>query len=368
MNDADEALRNEGDPESLQQSMDEAQRQLEGARDRASEARQRAMQDALNVLANRANRLHDTQGDLERQLQEAVREAMENRDSDPLYSGLSWEEELEIADEKRQLLAELQRLQQDAQAAAQSYDDVQPRAADEIREGLQRLRDIEVEARIAVAAAYIEQGEAVYVASSESAVTEALRRLRDDLQRASDMAGPAADGEPGDGEQMRATLAEARDLRRALQRAAAGESARDTGAPASGPDTRRDESTGVRVGDLETTAPGLREQSEAVSQAVLDQLRMLAGSGIDPRDIDELRRLAAGVRSADFSGNPDILAREARLALELVEQLELGLARAIEDDRPGIRSNANEEIADQHRKIVADYYRRLGGSEEDEAQ
>ena len=36
---------------------------------------------------------------------------------------------------------------------------------------------MEVEARIAVAAAYIEQGEAVYVASSESAVTEALRRL-----------------------------------------------------------------------------------------------------------------------------------------------------------------------------------------------
>ena len=95
---------------------------------------------------------------------------------------------------------------------------------------------------------------------------------------------------------------------------------------------------------------------------------MLASSGVDPRDLDELRQLAAGVRSADFSGNPDILAREARLALELVEQLELGLARAIEDDRPGIRSNANEEIAEQHRKIVADYYRRLGGSDEDGAQ
>ena len=83
--------------------------------------------------------------------------------------------------------------------AAQTYDDDDPAAADEIRDGLQRLRDLEVEARIAVAAAYIEQGEAVYVASSESAVTEALRRLRDDLQRASAMAEPSADGEPGDG-------------------------------------------------------------------------------------------------------------------------------------------------------------------------
>ena len=88
--------------------MDEAQRQLEGARDRASEARQRAMQDALDTLANRADDLHDSQAALERRLQEAVREAMASEDpTDPLNSGMSWQEELEIAAEKRGLLAEL---------------------------------------------------------------------------------------------------------------------------------------------------------------------------------------------------------------------------------------------------------------------
>jgi hypothetical protein len=368
MNEADEAMRNNTDPESLQRAMDEAQRQLQGARDSASEAGQRAMQEALDVLANRADQLHDTQAALDRRLQEAVREAMENPDpTNPLSSGMSWQEEIEVAEEKRELLAELQQLQQDAQTTARTYDEDEPRAADEIREGLQRIRDMEVEARIAVAAAYIEQGEAVYVASSESAVTEALRRLRDDLQRASDMADPAAASEPGDGERIRATLAAARDLRRALQRTAAGDSGRDTAAPASGPDTNRDTPTGVRIDDLDTAAV-IQEQAQALAQAVLDQLRTLSSAGIDPRDVDELRQLAAGVRSADFSGNPALLAREARLALELVEQIELGLATAVEGDRPGIRSNSNEEIAEQHREIVADYYRRLGSSNENEEQ
>ena len=368
MNEANEALRNDGDPESLQRAMDEAQRQLEGARDRAGEARQRAMQDALDVLADRADELHDSQAGIERRLQQAVREAMENADpTDPLNSGMSWQEELEVAEEKRAILAELQRLQQDAQAAALAYDEDDPRAADEIREGLQRIRDMEVEARIAVAAAYIEQGEAVYVASSESAVTEALRRLRDDLQRASDMAEPAADREPGDGDRLRATLAETRDLRRALQQMADGESARPTGTPTSGPDASRDTPTGARADDLET-APALGDRARAVAETVLEQLRMLSGSGVDPRDVDEIRQLAAGVRSADFSGNPALLAEEARLALELVEQLELELATVVEGDRPGIRSNSNAEIAEQHREIVADYYRRLGQSDDDEAQ
>jgi hypothetical protein len=339
MNEADDAMRENADPESMQRSMNEAQRQLEGARDRAAEVRQQAMQDALSVLANRAGQLHDAQAQLERRLQDAVREAMQSRDmANPLDSGLSWQEELEIAEEKRELLADLQQLHRDAQGAAQTYDEDDPRAAHEIREGIQRVRDMEVEARIAVAAAYIEQGEAVYVASSESAVTEALRRLRDDLQRASDAATPGDDAPPGAEERMRAALADTRELRRALQRAAANETGANAGTRAGRPDdSSRSDSTRVRVDDLET-ASNLREQAQAVSQEVVDMLRSLADAGVEPRTIDELRQLAAGIRASDFSGNPDILERETRLALELAERLELGLAGAVEDDRPGIRA------------------------------
>lgn len=344
MNEADEAMRDSADPESLQRAMDEAQRQLEGARDSAGEAQQRAMQAAVNELAIRAEELHDTQADLEERLQDAVREILnEDDEGDPINSGLSYDEEAEMAAEKRELLADIQRLQRDAQVAAQTIEDDQPRVADEIRDGISKLQDMEIEARIAVAAAYIEQGEAVYIAASESAVTETLRQLREDLQRAEGMISSAANGEPDPGERMQETLADTRALRRALQQAGAEK----------------------RVDDLEV-APDLRQQAQGVSQDVTALLRALSGAGVQARDVDQLRRLAADIQASDFSGNPDVLAREARQALALVEQLELQLAKAVNGDDQGIRSAVEEEIPQQHREIVADYYRKLGQTGEEE--
>jgi hypothetical protein len=365
MNDADEAMRNSADPDSLQRAMDEAQRQLEVARDSASEAQQRAMQAAVDELANRAEELHETQAGLEERLQDAVREVMsEDSDGDPLNSGLSYDEEAEMAAEKRELLAEIQRLQRDAQSTAQTIEDDQPRVADEIRDGVTKLQDMEIEARIAFAAAYIEQGEAVYVAASESAVTEALRQLRQDLQRAEGMISSAADGEAGQGERMQASLDGVRALRRALQQAAAEDGGGLAGIRAGGPDDRV-ESTGERVEDLEV-APALEQQAQEVSQEATALLRTLSNTGLEARDVDQIRQLAADIRASDFSGNPDVLAREARQALALVEQLELQLAKAVNSDDRGIRSAANEEIPEQHREIVADYYRKLGQVDEEE--
>ena len=365
MNEADEAMRDSADPESLQRAMDEAQRQLEGARDSAGEAQQRAMQAAVNELAIRAEELHDTQADLEERLQDAVREILnEDDEGDPINSGLSYDEEAEMAAEKRELLADIQRLQRDAQVAAQTIEDDQPRVADEIRDGISKLQDMEIEARIAVAAAYIEQGEAVYIAASESAVTETLRQLREDLQRAEGMISSAANGEPDPGERMQETLADTRALRRALQQAGAQNGGSAAGIRAGGPDDRV-ESTGERVDDLEV-APDLRQQAQGVSQDVTALLRALSGAGVQARDVDQLRRLAADIQASDFSGNPDVLAREARQALALVEQLELQLAKAVNGDDQGIRSAVEEEIPQQHREIVADYYRKLGQTGEEE--
>jgi hypothetical protein len=362
MNEADEAMRENSDPESLQRAMDEAQRQLEGARDGATEARQRAMQAAVNELAEQADDVLNTQTGLERRLQEAVREILEAGDgAGPLDSGLSWDEEIQLAEEKRDLLAELQQLQRDTLGTAQSFEDDQPGLADELRDSVDQMKDMEIEARIAMAATWIEQGEAVYVASSESAVTETLRQLSEDLRRAQRMVEAQADGAPGTGERMQAALNQARALRRELQQAAqeqGGNAGMGTGMP-----DDRPESTGVQVADIET-GDELERRTQGVSQGVAELLRDFAEAGVDRRDIDELRRLAADVRASDFSGNPDVLAREARQALALVEQLELRLAAAVEHDKPGIRGNASEEVPEQHREIIADYYRRLGQVDE----
>jgi hypothetical protein len=129
-------------------------------------------------------------------------------------------------------------------------------------------------------------------------------------------------------------------------------------------DSGREYGAGVRADDIDATA--LERQSQAVSDSVMEALRQLAGDGTDSRQLDELRQLAADIRASDFSGNPEILAREARQALALAEQLELRLSQATGGDNRGIRSNAREEVPEQHRETVADYYRRLSESGGDE--
>ena len=67
-------------------------------------------------------------------------------------------------------------------------------AADELERALAELRDQEVDARLAIAAAYIEQGEAVYVSGSESAITESLRDFTEALRRANALAANGSQG------------------------------------------------------------------------------------------------------------------------------------------------------------------------------
>lgn len=363
MNEADEAMRSNGDPDELRRAAAEAQRQLEGARQRALEEQQRMLRASLDNLANRADELYETQAALEDRLQDAVRGALIGRnDLSRLDSGLSMDEEYQIAQEKRRLQAELQALEQDARNTATNLDNAEPRAAEEIRRAIDELRELEVDTRLAVAAAYIEQGEAVYIASSESAVTQGLRELRDDLERARDMSGQAGDGTTAQDEYGIAdTLADTRQLRRELERLTEGV-ARGGAYAGEGPDNWR-LSTGIDYDDLEYFRD-LDNRAESISQGIYDLFRELRAAGATAQEIDELRRLAAEVRASDFSGNQALLEDEARRALSLVEQMELALARATDGDDASVRTNAIDEIPDEHREIIADYYRRLGQSEE----
>jgi hypothetical protein len=276
--------------------------------------------------------LHDTQAELEQQLQDAVRRTLENPAIDRFDSGLSYAEEEELAAQKRELLAELQQLQRDAQGVASDLQGGQPGVAEEIREGVRKLQEFKIEARITAAAAYIEQGEAVYIASSESAVTEALRDLREDLRRAEGMVAGEGRNAEQSGSRLQAALTNARALRRGLQ------------------------------GPIDDGAP-LDRQIQDVSREVSNLLRELQIAGVEPRDIDELRRLAAAIRESEFSGNPEILVQEAQSALSLAEQLELALARAANSGSAAVRNEVPEDIPEQHRQTVADYFRKLGRTE-----
>jgi hypothetical protein len=330
-----EATTEGSDREQIRRASAEAHRQLEGARDKAAEEQRQARQASLADLSERAGDVFDTQLELEQRLQQAIRGQLLDGDDDAFGSGMTMQEEYEMAEEKRQLLAELQSLDQAIRREAKGLEDVEPRAASQLEDAVDDLRDNRIDTRIAVAAAYIEQGEAVYVAASDSAITEALRALREDVRRAESMTG-GADGDPSRPGRngLANTLAEARQLRRDLQR------------------QRGDVDFGREIG----------RRADDLYGNVIDVGRELRAAGTSVQDVDELRRLAEAIRAADFEGNPEILAKESRLALTLVEQLELALARAAAQDDDNVRVPAASEIPDAHKQVVAEYYRRLGES------
>jgi hypothetical protein len=364
MNEADRAMKNNSNPEDLRRATEEAGRQLEGAREQAAEQLRRAMQASLSNLANRSNELYETQLALEDQLQDAIRDMLVGQNqSDRLDSGMTPDEEYEMAAEKRQLQSEVQALEQDARNTAQQIAGEQPGTAEQLREAIDKLREMKIETRIAMAAAYIERGGAMYVVGSESAVTEGLRELREDMRRAESMAGDGANGQRGEigRNDLEQTLAETQQLRRNLQRAAAGNAY--GGAPTNWGRDDLQRSTGIRTEDLDIGRE-IERQADTVSQDVLGLFRELSAAGVSVQDIDELRRLAADIRASDFSGNPGLLEQESRHALSLVEQLEIALAKTANQNAAGVRTSTADEIPDPHREIVADYYRRLGQADD----
>ena len=366
MNDADQAMRQGADAEASQAAAAEAQRQLESARDQAAAERDRLLQGDLNELGERANEVHRAQAGMEERLQRAIRDMLSDNDNDDrMDSGLSFREEMEMAAAKRELQSELQRLEVDARAMADRLAEERSRAADEIDNALDELGDDETAARLSVAADYIEIGEAVYVSGSESGVTQSLKDFADALTRAGRMVAEAdPNGQPGQGEQgLAEALAEVRSLRQQLETLGGNAQLAERPTATGRDDLQR--SSGQFVPDIDVTEQLDRDLDE-LSDVVFEQFRELRESGVPARTIDEIRRLAASVRASDFSGNEALLEREAEAALGMVEQLELTLARAARSQSTAVRSTPAEPVPDEHRKPVANYFRRLGESETDQ--
>jgi hypothetical protein len=326
----------------------EASRQLEGARASAEQAGQEALQSTVESMAEQATQLHETQAGIESRLQEAVRRVLNDKERRERFdSGLDSREEYEIAAQKRDVLAQLQQLQQAARRTAQTMPENQAPVAETLRGAVQELREREVEARLSIAAAYIEHGEAVYVVSSESAVTEALREFSETLGDASRALANSERGVIGRGDALEQTLARVQQLRQELQRAA---QANERGSVPGGEQTDA---------DLEGR---LREAAENLREA----LRFTPSGPATAGTLEDARRAADRWIDGDPNRNREIIARQARRALSDVEQLELVLGRALKPTA-GVRADPDEAVRESHREMVADYYRRLGQAEPKQA-
>ena len=100
----------------------------------------------------------------------------------------------------------------------------------------------------------------------------------------------------------------------------------------------------------------LREGGRQIPQ-LTNELRR---SGISNEDLAELRRFAQSLSDERFRGNTELLEREYRQMISLLEQLELQARRQAEIGEGGdVRAIVSQPVPEEYREAVAEYFRRL---------
>jgi hypothetical protein len=174
----------------LQRAAEEAQRQLEGARDQLAQDQIASMQDSFASMADQSSDMLLAQERMQQQLQDAMERALAERESgeNPNSRGMTLMEEMELADMKEELAADLQRLQQQMMNTMQQFGEETPAAARALAEGNETISERELELALSDAALYIDAGYALYIAGNERNVTEGMRALNESLERAEQLA------------------------------------------------------------------------------------------------------------------------------------------------------------------------------------
>ena len=389
MNEAAEEMRGNNNSERLQQAVQEAQRQLQQARNQVAEDQQQSMQQQFQNMAENAADLHRQQARVEDTLQDAMREALAQRreDEDTIMNPLSYDEEMDLAEQKRSILEGLQSLRQSMQSAAGNYKEQVPEAVRKLEQANEELRDAEIDTRLDIAATYIEQGAALYIASSEGVVTNSLRNLEKSLAQAQALVSGSE--QPGEDNLDRA-LAQTRALRRELQQLTSGspgesnQNNAESGQTTDGSDNQagQNNNAGGRTGGNwyggwdgwarpnGIIRPGYRERLNddinATAGTVNPIIPELRDQGLSDAEIDEIYRILRDLTYAPMEGqkNDLILQQELTKRLALLEQLELHLQRGLHKEQAGtVRSTVSETVPAEYKETVAEYYRRLSKDE-----
>ena len=395
----------------------QAQRELQQALEALQQQRQQQSQSAVSEMAAEAARLAEEQEQAAAELDRSLKVALEalkaqgGRQNGPLPTGMTREEEIDLADRKRDMRDRLSEIEQGIQKHSRMLRERNDEASKALMNALIELQQSEALPAIQYAEDLIRRGLAPYASQNEEAVSRAIRRLRDNLQEAGELAQQQGGGAERGLERLLSGVEEMRrDLERALapgqqrqgnrsgqqgrgqqpggdqpgQQGAQG--AGGVGDPSrpgnlAGPGGSNGEWRGgwggaESLGDGRSRGnfgarplePAVRDRMERALEAgiadiptLAQQLRMTRE--FDPSEISELRNFARELGDGRFLGNPELLEQEYRKMLALLEQIEVKLRRQVElDDKEEVRAIVSEPVPESYRDAVAEYYRRLGAS------
>ena len=394
-----------------------AQQELQEALEALQQQRQQQSQSAVSEMAEEAARLAEEQEQAAAELDRSLKVALEalkaqgGRQNGPLPTGMTREEEIDLADRKRDMRDRLSEVEQGIQKHSRMLRQRNDEASKALMNALIELQQSEALPAMQYAEDLIRRGLAPYAAGNEEAISRALRRLRDNLRQAGELAQKEGGGAERGLERLLSSVEQMRrDLERAMVPGQDGEQNRSGQAPGQQPGgdqpgqqsgqgaggigdpSRPGSRTGVggasgewrggwggteSLGDgrprgpygARPLEPAERDRMERALEAGIADIPRLAQQlrttrEFDPREIAELRDFARELGDGRFLGNPELLEQEYRNVLAMLEQIEVKLRRQVElDDKEEVRAIVSEPVPESYREAVAEYYRRLGGSE-----
>jgi len=396
MNETEQAMANNPGSDELQRAAEEAQRQLEGARDQLAQDQIASMQESFTSMADQSAEMLLAQERMQQQLQQAMERALAERESgeNPNSRGMSLTEEMELADLKEGLAADLQRLQQQMMNTIQQFGEESPAAARELAEGNETIAERELELALSDAALYIDAGYALYIAGNERNVTEGMRALNESLQRAEQLALGSLNG----GSELEQALEQAESLRDQLAQLS-----QQNGQQAGQGQQGQNQGQGQQQGQGQGQQPGQQGQNGQQGGFGGDPNGIVNGLGIagwsgngantvldgpinmpenfydnldnlteltrdaipdmqmSQEQIDELLDIIRELEFSRVNRNDDIVLEEYNNMLALIEQLELSLrAESSNAGNPNnVRTAVLDLIPEEYQESVAEYYRRL---------
>ena len=378
MNETEEAMANNPGSDELQRAAEEAQRQLEGARDQLAQDQIASMQESFSSMADQSSDMLLAQERMQQQLQEAMERALAERESgeDPNSRGMSLMEEMELADNKEELAADLQGLQQQMMNTIQQFGEETPAASRELAKGNETIAERELELALSDAALYIDAGYALYIAGNERNVTEGMRALNESIVRAEQLALGALNGSS----YIEQALEQAEELRNQLaqlSRQGQDQNGQQPGQGQQGQQGQGGQQSGFGGGPYGVANAGWSGNgSDNVFDGTismpdnfyenLDDLTDLTRDAIPEMQMtqEQIEELLDVIRELEFSRvnrNDDIVLQEYNNMLALIEQLELSLrAEGSNANNPNnVRTAVLDMIPEEYQESVAEYYRRL---------
>ena len=393
MNQTQQGLQGKLTPEEMQRAAQEAARQLQAARNQIAQDQQSGVQQSFDNLANSSQQMLRDQQRMEQQLQQAMQKAVKDLDSgkDPKSRGMSLSEETALAEAKRQLAAQLQKLQQQMTTAISGSGKELSQATGELQRANKEMTDSQLLQAVNDAATYIDAGYGLYIAGNESAVSAEMRSLTQRLQQAQKM---VADTLGSGGSALDKARQQAQQLRTQMQQLSqngngqngnqqnqqAGQNGQPGQQGGQGAQNGNQQVGNVGGGggnffrggavggnwdnrtDLYNGGPirlpqGFYNNIDNFTRQARDAV---AGNDLTPEQLKQIYDMLRQLQANRGNRNDTILAAEYGNMLALLEQLETDLKpKETGKDAGNVRTVQSDAVPEEYQESVAEYFRRL---------